>query len=265
MIWFWPGINWDKGSKKPDGLRCRLSAMLLMLLLLTACSGSPQRVVESDRESRAGRAADVGLAHLYRGDFHAAEVAFRRALEIDAGQRIALLGLGSLGERAGDPTGALHWYGIAFTAHPQDAYVLTNYGTLMCRIGDPQQGLAHLELALAMADSTLKTAALVSAGLCSLDLEDYHQAELWLRRALDREPSYPDALFAMAKIAWWQGHPLSSRAFLSRMRSLGLMPREATELCIEVETALGNGQQEETCYLTSGRVMVQVPSEMIAR
>jgi type IV pilus assembly protein PilF len=226
-------------------VRCCALAVGLVWFL-AACSTHSHRSGIDDA-MRASSMAEAGLSRLHEGDHVGAEVYFQHALALDPTQSMALLGMGSLQERKGDASAALDWYSTVLANHPEDAFALTNHGDLLCRSGYLRDGLLQLEMAIERSDSRLRTAAQVAAGTCALAFGDYQKAEIWLREALSREPEYPEALLGMAQIALFQDRLLSSRAFISRLRSLGFLPPEAVVLCREVESGLGNHWTDESC------------------
>lgn len=231
---------------------------------LTACSTHSHRAGAPD-QAHAISMAEAGLLRLQEGDYADAKAYFQQALTLDGMQPLALLGMGSLKEREGEVKAALHWYSTALAQDPENVFALTNHGDLLCRGGDPKDGLAQLERAIERGESRLRTAAQVAAGTCALEYGDYPKAEAWLREALSSEPEYPEALLGMAQIALVQDRLLSSRAFISRLRSLGFMPPEAIRICLEVEVGLGNRSIEEICVTPDDFLTPPERIGMIAR
>jgi type IV pilus assembly protein PilF len=85
--------------------------------------------------------------------------------------------------------------------------------------------------------------AYANAGVCAAQIPDAAQADQYFRKALEVNPSMPQALFSLAQLSYNQKKYLQSRAFLERYDGAGLPPRpEVLYLGVQTERALHNQQ-----------------------
>jgi type IV pilus assembly protein PilF len=84
--------------------------------------------------------------------------------------------------------------------------------------------------------------ALTNAGTCRMGEGDMAAAEGYLRRALQLEAGFPDALIAMAALNYGQRKYLTARAFLQRYEATAAHGAESLLLGYRIERALGDEQ-----------------------
>ena len=66
------------------------------------------------------------------------------------------------------------------------------------------------------------------------------EAEAYLRKALEANPRYREALLRLAMISFDTDRALQARAFLERFHAAGPATRESLSLGVRVETELGD-------------------------
>jgi len=214
--------------------------------LLAGCAGiSPQATADQRRAAEVN--AELGISYLRQNDLRQAQRALERAIQFDPNLAMAQLGMASLRERQGAIDAAIEHYRKALALEPDNSYVLTNLGDLLCRQGQMDEGQALLAKAIANPSYSARHVALLSAGLCDLKLGETERAERRMREALQIEPLYPDALFEMARLTYADGRPFQTRAFLSRLSALGVVAPESLLLCYKAEMKLGNHLDAHRC------------------
>jgi len=214
--------------------------------LLAGCAGmQPQATVDQRRAAEVN--AELGISYLRQNDLVQAQRALDRAIQFNPRLAMAHLGMASLRERQGSIDSAIEHYRTALSLEPDNSYVQTNLGDLLCRQGKVAEGQALLAKAVANPSYTARHVALLSAGLCDLNLGETERAERRMREALQIEPRYPDALFEMARLTYADGRPFQTRAFLSRLNALGVVAPESLLLCYKAEMQLGNHLDAHRC------------------
>ena len=219
---------------------------LFVASLLAGCAGiQPQATADQRRAAEVN--AELGISYLRQNDLAQAQRALDRAIQFNPRLAMAHLGMASLRERQGSIDAAIEHYRIALSLEPNNPYVQTNLGDLLCRQGKMAEGQVLLAKAIANPSYAARHVALLSAGLCDLNLGETERAERRMREALQIEPRYPDALFEMARLTYADGRPFQTRAFLSRLGALGVVAPESLLLCYKAETQLGNGLEAHRC------------------
>ncbi len=232
---------------KPHG---RLVSLLLFWLaaamLLAGCAGLQPKASEDQRRA-AEINAELGISYLRQNDLMQAERALERAIQFDPRLAMAHLGMASLRERQDLLDRALEHYRKALALDPDDPYVQTNLGDLLCRQGEVAEGRALLEQAGTNPSYRARHVALVGAGVCDLKAGETERAERRIREALEIAPRFPDALYEMARLTYQDGRPFQTRAFLSRLRALDVVTPESLLLCYRAEMQLGNREDALRC------------------
>lgn len=214
--------------------------------LLAGCAGlQPQATPDQRRAAEVN--AELGISYLRQNDLVQAQRALERAIQFDPGLAMAHLGMASLRERQGATDTAVQHYRRALAIEPDNPYVLTNLGDLLCRQGQVADGQQLLARAIANPSYAARHVALLSAGQCDLKQGETERAERRMREALQIEPRYPDALLEMARLTYADGRPFQTRAFLSRLSALGVVVPESLLLCYRSEMQLGNRQDANRC------------------
>jgi len=82
-------------------------------------------LLSTDPETRADTYSDLGSAYRQIRNYEAARQSFAAALQIDANQSMALIGMGLLAQKRGDLSGAIRYYSVAMSHEPTDVgYIL---------------------------------------------------------------------------------------------------------------------------------------------
>jgi type IV pilus assembly protein PilF len=228
--------------------RFRLLASLLLSLLtsaLAACASSGESREEQQRQAR--RVAEVntqlGREYLSRGQYEIALEKLKKAIDADDDYAPSHTLLAVLYETIGETDEAADEYLAAVRVAPENGDVNNNYGAFLCRTGQGGRAMRYFDKALEDPFYRTPEVAMGNAGACALAMGDDARAEARLRRALDYDPTFPDALLSLAELKSRDGDYLRARAFLQRYESTGAVSPEALLTGFEVESALGNGRE----------------------
>src|SRR5690606_36245143 len=150
-----------------------------------------------------------------RGQFAAELEKLKRAIRQDPQLGSAHAGIAYVYQNLGEPQRAETHYRKALGFSPDDPALKNNFGVFLCSRNRAYE--AEPYFAEAVQDSRYRTpaAALTNAGRCLMSLKP-EQAERYLRRALQIDPAYREALEVMARLSYEQGDYLRTRAFLQR-------------------------------------------------
>ena len=221
-------------------MTARMLRVFLLVGLAAGCTSAP---VTGDRVSDQDAArynVQLGMSYLQRGDLEGAREKLERAAQQDPTLPAAHAALGILYERAGDMRRAGEHLRRATRLAPEDPNMLNNYGGFLCRQGDRREGIRHFELAAGNPYYRTPEAALTNAGVCARGIPDVEAAENFLRRALDSNRNYPDALLQLADLSLETQRALQARAFLQRYEAVTAATPYSLAIGYRIETAAGD-------------------------
>lgn len=213
----------------------RIMLIVVLVTLLGACSGMPSR--ETRDAARVN--TQLGLSYAQRGQFDAALDKLKRAVRQDPQLGSAHAGIAYVYQNLGDPQRAEFHYRKALGFSSDDPALKNNFGVFLCsrnRISEAEPYFLE-----AARDSRYATpaAALTNAGRCLLSLQP-ERAEQHLRKALQIEPDYREALGLMAQLSYEQSDYLRTRAFLQRYGLGSGATPELLYIAARAEAALGD-------------------------
>jgi type IV pilus assembly protein PilF len=220
---------------------------------VAACSSSPP--AENDKPSRANdpmsdlSASQVftqkGVRYMESGLYDVALKDLEKAVELDDDNSEAYNALGVLYERLDKPDQADKAFRRALSLQPDNYGARNNFGRFLCARGKFPEAFQQFRQVIGTKLYNQPWIPLTNAGVCARTAGRLAEAEVYLRQALDANPSFPPALLEMARLNRERGQNLQARAFLQRYAAVAGPSRESLQLGIEVETALGNSQAAE--------------------
>jgi type IV pilus assembly protein PilF len=224
------------------------SFALVLALVLAACQttgGGGANLKKDSAASEKVEAArvhtELGQKYMQQGKLEIALDNLNKALAYDSDYVNAHTVIAVLYERIGDPKQAEEHYRRAAQIKSKGGNELNNYGAFLCKVGRYDEAAGYFDRAVA--DPFYKTpeVALTNAGTCLLKGGKRDQAEVVLRKALDRSPDNPEALFQLASALYEKGEYFKARAFMQRFESVGQARPESLMLGRNIELRLGNG------------------------
>lgn len=192
----------------------------VLAMCLAACTSSQANEKISDKDA-ARYNVQLGISYLQRNDLESAREKLERAVQQDPSLPSAHAALGILYERAGDMEKAGEHLRRAARLAPDDANMANSYGGFLCRRGQRDEGMRYFEAAAKNAYYRTPETALTNAGVCARGKPDFDAAEHYFRAALERNPSYPEALLQIADLNVERGEAMPARAFLQRYEAVG--------------------------------------------
>lgn len=215
--------------------------IVIALLAVTACitTTTGPTIQRNDAEAAAIN-LNLGINYLRQGNMEQARIKLERSIKFDSKSSTAHRLLGLVYEQLGDTKSAEEQYRIAVRQGPKDADALTQLAIFLCtQKGDQEGALAYFDRALDIPLYQQRYLLFTNAGTCakSLDLE---LAENYLRRGLELNPNYPEALLQLGDVAYQRGNYLQSRAFVERYLAAANPSSQALWLGYKLENALGH-------------------------
>ena len=215
--------------------------IVIALLAVTACitTTTGPTIQRNDAEAAAIN-LNLGINYLRKGNMEQARIKLERSIKFDSKSPTAHRLLGLVYEQLGDKKSAEEQYRIAVRQGPKDADALTQMAIFLCtQKGDREGALAYFDRALDIPLYQQRYLLFTNAGTCakSLDLE---LAENYLRRGVELNPNYSEALLQLGDVTYQRGNYLQSRAFVERYLAAANPSSQALWLGYKLENALGD-------------------------
>ena len=223
--------------------------MLLVLLGLSACGSSPNRD-DPNGSTPAATYVQLGMHYFREGEYKAALIKLRRALEIDPKSADAHGAIAILYEQMGNLDLAGEHYQQAVQANPNNPGLHNNYGTFLCKANRLEEAESHFLTAIKDPLYDTPEIAYTNAGICLRQKNDLAGAEKHFRSALQANARFPDALSQMVRLSYEQRNYLSARAFLQRYQIERELDASLLWLAILIEQALGDSRSMESYMLS---------------
>lgn len=219
----------------------RLLLPVVLAVMLAACASTPRDSRVSDKDA-ARYNVQLGLSHMQRGELEEARDKLERAVRQDPSLPAAHAAVGILYERVGDNRRAGDHLRRAVRLAPDDPNLLNNYGGFLCRQGERREGIRHFEMAADNAFYRTPEVALTNAGVCARGIPDAEMAETFLRRAIDANRNFTEALLQLADLSLETDRVLQARAFLQRYEAVAVVTPYSLELGRNIELAAGDAR-----------------------
>lgn len=155
-------------------------------------------VVTPDALAQAQDHFETGLAHQARGNFAAAEQAYRAALAIDPSLAPVHNALGGLYVTRNQPAAALEFYRQAVALDPATAEWQRNLGVVQANLGDLAAAVAALETATRLDPDN--AGLFYELGQIYAHRQQFEPARAAFGRALELDPNGPVAVDATAQL-----------------------------------------------------------------
>jgi len=224
------------------------------LVLLAACAGRPD-APEHDTGTIIGEVGDprnraklhTELASMYysNGNLGVALEELRAAAMADGNYAPAHGMYGLVYMQMKDQTRAEASFERALRLSPNDADINHNYGWFLCQTGREPESVKYFLQAIRNPLYPTPWRSYSAAGVCTMKMKQFKDAEAFFERALRFEPDEPASLLHLGQIRYQQGNIGEARKLVSRHNKLVTPSSESLWLALRIERRLGERVQEQ--------------------
>ncbi|CAN6134056.1 PilF Tfp pilus assembly protein PilF [Methylophilaceae bacterium] len=221
--------------------------MASLVLALMACTTQPENFNDKPKE-RAQAHADLGAVYLQQGRLDVALEEFSLASKIEPSYAAAYNGLGLVQAALGQDALAELNFKKAVQLEPLNSEARNNYGSFLCARNRLDESIGQFMAALKNPLYATPAIAYTNAAVCSLRKNDSVQAEGYLLRALQLDPSASVAAYQLATIQFKRKDALAAKKTLQ----VALSSKASANmlwLAIQIERALGDANLEASYAL----------------
>ena len=215
---------------------------VLCLVLLAGCvsttTGAPKPV--ADDEDAANMNYQLGARYYQSGKYELARDRLLLSIDFDPKRAITHSMLARTYEAMGNPRLARESHERAVRVGPRNFGVQNAYAVFLCGQRDFDGARKYFSRAADHPENDNAEVTLTNAGICMADKPDLEAAEAFFRQALDRKPTYADALLQLCLLKFRQEDYMGARAFLQRFMSVSDTTAGVLFLAAQIEEKLGN-------------------------
>lgn len=238
--------------------------LLVCSLALGACvttsTGSSR--MTGDKAEAARLNMELGIGYFRQSRFQDARERLERSIRDEPVNPTAQRVLAMVYEELDENSLAEKHYRLAVRQGPNDADALNSFAVFLCRTQTgTTEALRLFDRAVVVPLYPNRFLINTNAGTCAAR-SDLQLAEDYLRRALEQNPRFPEALFQMASVAYKRSNYLQGRAFVQRYLAVSPPLPEVLWLGYTLESALGD---REAAASYSGQLLEQFPASIEAR
>lgn len=243
-----------------------LLTVLVTGLLATGCV--TETTVSNAGESNAddGDAAELnyqlGARYLRNGNYDLARDRLLLSIELEPRNAIAHYTLALTYEQLDNERLATESYENAVRIAPRDFNVQNAYAVFLCGQEQYDDARKQFDRAIRVPENDFSEITMTNAGVCMMQKPDLEAAEAYFRQALERRPTYGEALLQLSLLKFTAEDFLSARAFLQRYLSANIPTASVLYLGVRIEEKLGD-ERARTDY--SNRILREFPQSPEAR
>ena len=215
-----------------------IAAMFVISGCISTTTGPPEN--KADQGDAAELNYQLGARYYRKGDYDLARDRLELALEQNPKNGLAWSALGLTYEALGNLRLAEEAYDEAVRVAPRDYKIQENYAVFLCRQGRFDDARRYFDKAIKAPTNDYSEQTYTNAGVCMMQKPDHVAAEQYLRAALDRRPSYGEALLQMSVLFYETGDNLRARAFLQCYLSSNMPTASVLYHAILIEEKLGD-------------------------
>jgi len=226
----------------------------LMLVALAGCAGQSAEPPHDtgtiigevgDPRNRAKLHTELASMYFSNGNLGVALEELRAATAADANYAPAHGMYGLVYMQMKDRSRAEASFERALRLAPNDADINHNYGWFLCQSGREPESVKYFLQAIRNPLYPTPWRSYSAAGVCSMKLKQFKDAEAFFERALRFEPDEPASLVGLGLIRYQQGNIGEARKLVSRHNKVVTPTSESLWLALRIERRLGERMQEQ--------------------
>jgi type IV pilus assembly protein PilF len=232
-----------------------MKRLALALLLLAGCAGTPEAPqVDSgtiigevgDPRNRAKLRTELASLYYGSGNLAVALEELRNATSADSTYAPAYGMYGLVYMQMKDQARAEESFERALRLSPNDPDINHNYGWFLCQSGREAESVKYFLIALRNPLYPTPWRSYSAAGVCSMRLKQFKDAEAFFERALRLEPDEPSSLLNLGQLRFQQGNIGDARKLVARFNKLVTPTSESLWLALRIERRMGERAQEQS-------------------
>ena len=227
----------------------RIGLLVIVCVFAVACTTQPtvpttaassSTTSETANQRAAALNVELGARYIANGEHQLANDKLLKAMNQDPRSSSAHWTYALLQERLGQVAAADQYFQSALAINPNDSRGRNNYGAFLCKQGRYVE--ADKQFQKALADPLYKTRASgnLNAGVCAMEIPDYHLAKNYFAEVLKLQPSNRVALYQMAKLHFLQQEYASTQSYIRDFEQVSKHTAESLWLAYRAERELGN-------------------------
>jgi type IV pilus assembly protein PilF len=226
--------------------------LILALLALAGCAATPEPEHDtgtiigevSDPRNRAKLHTELASLYFSNGNLGVALEELRAAASADANYAPAHGMYGLVYMQMKDPKRAEASFERALRLAPNDADINHNYGWFLCQSGREAESVKYFLQAIRNPLYPTPWRSYSAAGVCTMKLKQFKDAEAFFERALRLEPDEAASLLNLGEIRYRQGNIGDARKLVARHNKLVTPSPESLWLALRIERRMGERVQE---------------------
>lgn len=229
--------------------RAIVVTVLVAMFGLAGCQQGAIRPDATDETGSLGTASKKGagdvyvklaVAYMQRDQLGIALQNIKKAVSLDPNNGEAHNVMAIIYSRLGETALADQHFKRSKQLQPKNPYTLNAYGSFLCGQKRYKEADEQFNAALKNPLYTTPEVALTNAGVCAKRADDTTAAEAYLRRALQYNGRFSQALFHMAQLSYDSGDSVAAKEFLKRYHNVANYTSQSLWLAIQIENKLGN-------------------------
>ena len=233
-----------------------LAAVTSVLIGCISSETSSRRPPDTNEEA-ADQNYQLGARYYSNGSFELARDRLERATALDSRNANAHSMLALTYAKLGNDRLATQNFDRAVRIAPNNFDVRNAYAIYLCGEKNFDEAREQFDRAISVVENDNSEVMMSNAGVCMAQKPDYVLAEQYFRDALERRPSYGEALIQLAALKHRADKKdVSARAFLQRYLATNESSAAVLYLGVQIESALGD-ERASTDY--SNQLFQQFP------
>ncbi len=218
-------------------------SLIIVMLFISACSSTATRKETKKVHDLADLQVRLGLGYMQKGNLQVAMEKLLASVETADDYAPAHNGIALLYTRLGMVDEADEHYLRSIELAPGNGVGHNNYGAFLCDQKRYAESYVHFTQAAEIPLYTTPALAYENAGLCALRQENFKDAEVAFRKALEIDRRLTVSLINMVEIALHNNKFLQGRAFIQRFEEVTVHNARTLLMAIQVEQGMGDDAQ----------------------